>query len=335
MRILIATPIYPPEAGGPAFYAKQVKEAFEQSGHTVTVRTYGKVEQALPMGVRHIYYLLKTLLAYLRADWVLVLDTMSVGFPIAMLQLLFGGTVILRTGGDFLWEHYVERTGEQILFSQFYTQERQFTCKERLVFMLIRFTLCRMRRIIFSTAYQRDVWMTPYHIDQHKVAIVENAYMLTLGVAATPLRTNFLCAVRGDMKWKNTDMLLRAFARAKVERPEIELDLFYDLPRPELLERLAACHAVILVSLGDISPNFVMEALALGKPVILTTENGITDRVRDAVLLVDPLDEEAIARAIVSMADPSVRDEYAARAAAFSFKRTYADVARDLLSYTS
>jgi hypothetical protein len=33
MRIIIATGIYPPEVGGPALYAKGVKESLERAGH--------------------------------------------------------------------------------------------------------------------------------------------------------------------------------------------------------------------------------------------------------------------------------------------------------------
>lgn len=331
MKILIATGIYPPEAGGPAFYAKSLKGVFEKNGHTVTVRTYTAVERRLPIGLRHIYYFLKTIPAYLRADWVLVLDTFSVGFPIALMKMLFGGTAILRTGGDFLWENYIERTDEKIVFPQFYIHKRNFTLKEELIYRLTRFTLTQMSRVIFSTAYQRDVWMDPYHIDQKKVAIVENAYALTLGTSVLSTRKNFLCVVRGDMKWKNTDTLERAFARAKEKQPDIELDLFYDIPREELLKRLAECYAVILVSLGDISPNFIMEALSVGKPVILTTENGITNRVGESVLLVDPLDETAITEALVAMCDEKVHTDYRNKAKAFTFEHSYAEIAREFL----
>lgn len=330
MKILIATGIYPPEAGGPAYYAKSLKDEFERLGHTVTVRTYG-VERSLPMGIRHLFYFFKTLPAYLRADWVLVLDTFSVGFPVAFMKMLFGGRVILRTGGDFLWENYIERTGEKILFSRFYSGPHRFNIKEKIIFILTRFVLRQVSEVVFSTSYQRDVWMKPYAIDPSKMSIIENAYERVTRADEEPLRKDFFCAVRGDMKWKNTDMLERAFSKAKEMIPDIELDIRYDIPRGVLLERLRTCYAVVLVSLGDISPNFILEALSFGKPIIFTAENGLRDRIGDVVMYVDPLDETAITNAIVAMCYENAHHLYQEKAEAFAFEHSYAEIAQEFL----
>src|SRR5688572_8529426 len=108
MRILIATGIYPPAIGGPAQYAKGLEDAFRHMGHLVTIKTYGTVEQKLPVGVRHVYFALKSMWAYFRADKIIVLDTFSVAWPMAMLASVFRKKYTIRTGGDFLWEAYVE-----------------------------------------------------------------------------------------------------------------------------------------------------------------------------------------------------------------------------------
>ena len=59
-NILIVTGIYPPDIGGPARYAKNLKQAFEGQGHTVGVKTYG-IEKYLPTGIRHFLFFLKNL----------------------------------------------------------------------------------------------------------------------------------------------------------------------------------------------------------------------------------------------------------------------------------
>ncbi len=110
MRILIATGIYPPAIGGPAQYAKGLEDALREQGHTVIVKAYGKREHGLPIGIRHIYFALRCLWSFLRANKIIVLDTFSVALPIAMLHFVFRKKFIIRTGGDFLWENYVERT---------------------------------------------------------------------------------------------------------------------------------------------------------------------------------------------------------------------------------
>ena len=40
--------------------------------------------------------------------------------------------------------------------------------------------------------------------------------------------------------------------------------------------------------LGDISPNLILDAVRHNKPFILTQENGLTDRLGDIGLYVDP-----------------------------------------------
>lgn len=331
MKILIATPIYPPEAGGPSYYAKSLKDEFEKLGHTVTVRTYG-MERSLPMGIRHFAYFLKTIPAYRRSDMTVLLDTFSVGFPVACMKKLFGGLVILRTGGDFLWENYVERTNERILFSKFYAKQRRFTLKEKIIFALSKFVVRTVSKVVFSTAYQRDVWMKPYGVDPEKLSIIENAYTKMSHVDEPTSRKDFFCAVRGDMKWKNTDTLERAFAKAQEVVPEIELDVRYDIPRDVLLERLRTCYAVVLVSFGDISPNFILEALSFGKPIIFTNENGLRDRIGDTVMYVDPLDETAITNAIVAMCYKNAHTLYQEKAQTFSLEHSYADIAHEFLA---
>ena len=117
-KILIATGIYPPKVGGPAQYAKNLKDSFEKLGHEVIVKTYG-VEDYLPSGVRHLFFLFKIIPAVLSSDMIFVLDTFSVGLPAVLACKIFGKKSMIRTGGDFLWEGYVERTGKKILLRKF------------------------------------------------------------------------------------------------------------------------------------------------------------------------------------------------------------------------
>src|SRR3989339_2001933 len=104
MKILITTGIYPPKIGGPAQYAKNLKEAFEKLGHSVSVKTF-TIENKIPTGIRHIFFFLKIIPSILRADMVFALDTYGVGFPTALASRLFFKKILLETEGVFLWEN--------------------------------------------------------------------------------------------------------------------------------------------------------------------------------------------------------------------------------------
>src|SRR3989344_982317 len=121
-RILITTGIYPPKIGGPAQYAKNLKEEFEKMGHIVLVKRYGP-EDKLPTGVRHLFFFFKIIPAIYNSDMVVSLDTFSVGLPTVLAAKIFGKKCIIRTGGDFLWEGYVERSRKKVLLSDFYNTE--------------------------------------------------------------------------------------------------------------------------------------------------------------------------------------------------------------------
>src|SRR5882724_5972091 len=119
MRIVIATGIYPPEIGGPAQYALNLANIWQKQGHLVSVHVFSRFN-FLPTGIRHFFYFCSILPDLARADFVLALDTYSSAFPTLVASSLFGKKIILRTGGDFLWESYIERTGDLVLLKDFY-----------------------------------------------------------------------------------------------------------------------------------------------------------------------------------------------------------------------
>jgi hypothetical protein len=136
------------------------------------------MDEHLPAGVRHAAYFNKLffLLFFIRADYVIALDTFSVGFPAVLAGKFAGIPVIIRTGGDFLWEFYVERTGEKIVFSDFYTRPRSFNTKERIIFRLTQWALRHASAAVFSTAYQRDAFVPAYGLEAARARIIENFY---------------------------------------------------------------------------------------------------------------------------------------------------------------
>ena len=67
---------------------------------------------------------------------------------------------------------------------------------------------------------------------------------------------------------------------------------------------MADCYAFILVSLGDISPNMIMDAIRFNRPFIVTRETGIYERIKDIAIFVDPENTEDIAEKIIWLSEP-------------------------------
>src|SRR3989344_5380970 len=107
MKVLIATPLYPPEIGGPATYAEILKQAWGNDAIIVKfsdVRKYPKI-------VRHLLYFRMVLKAARKADVVFALDPVSVGLPAMKAAQKAGKPFIVKIVGDYAWEQGVQRFG--------------------------------------------------------------------------------------------------------------------------------------------------------------------------------------------------------------------------------
>ncbi len=327
MKIVVATGIYPPEVGGPSYYAQGLAEALRAAEHNVPVVTYGVLKR-LPTGIRHLAYMFRLAPHLPGADAVIALDTFSVALPVVLLARLFRVPVVIRTGGDFLWEAYTERTNDLLPLPDFYERHRPFTRKERIIFSLTRFVV-RRARMVFSTEMQRDIWVRAYGIDVAKTHIIGNAVDAPLS-PEPPRAKNFLWYGR-PLALKNGKRLHAAFLRAKESHPDIILEEGM-LSRDRLMERMRSCYAVVLPSVSEVSPNYILDALRFKKPFIMTKYSGLAEWLAPYGTLIDPLDEDDIARAIGELATDEGYARACARARRFSFVRTYTDVVEDFLS---
>ncbi len=328
MKILLATGIYPPQIGGPAQYAKNLAETLRAQGHEVLVRTY-ELERKLPMGVRHILFFFRSLWAMPGTDLVIALDTFSVALPAVCAARLCGKKMMIRTGGDFIWEFYVERTGDLVLFKDFYaTRIDKLNSKERMVFKLTKWTLKSVDAIIFSTEWQRDIFTPAYGLDARKNFIVENFYGERL--SSFPAVTKSFVSATRPLKWKNHPRLLEAFKKVSTKGLLVQHD-FQSVPHEKFIEKMQHAYAVVLVSLGDISPNMILDAIRCGKPFVMTRETGFTDKLKDIALLVDPESVDDIAEKIEMLCDPKIYADYQSLVQNFNFTHSWDEIAKEFL----
>ncbi|TAK57104.1 hypothetical protein EPO17_02885 [Patescibacteria group bacterium] len=329
MKILLATGIYPPQIGGPAQYAKNLAEALRAQKNEVLVRTYG-LERKLPMGIRHTLFFFRSLWAMPGTDLIIALDTFSVAFPAICASRLCGKKMIIRTGGDFLWESYVERTGDLVLLKNFYaTRMEKLNFKERLIFKLTRWILRSANGIIFSTEWQRDIFTPAYGLDVEKNYVVENFYGDRLPTFPAVTK-DFISATR-PLRWKNHARLVQAFEKVTAKGISVVHD-YATVPHEQFIEKIQHAYAVILVSIGDISPNMILDAIRCGKPFIMTRETGLTEKLKDIALLVDPENVDDIVEKIEMLCDPAVHADYQSRVQNFLHTHTWDEIAEEFLA---
>lgn len=324
---LIATPSLPPAVAGPAQYAAGIGGELERRGEEVRTVAYGALEHALPPLVRHKVYALRLASSALRSDIVFALDTWSVGVPALLVARIFRKKYLVRVGGDFLWESYVERTGEKVPLSEFYQNIRPLSLKEKLIRKGTGYLLSRADAILFTTTWQRDLWQKAYRFDDARAHVLENVFP-PRETPSAPAHRTFVAAGRA-IRLKNMETLRSAFRTVQERHPDIALDE-RQLPPAEHLARIARCYAVIVPSLSEVNPNTLVDAIRFGKPFIATRDTGALARLGTIGVFVDTRDEASLERAIESLLDPRLYEETASRIRAFTYVRTWDDIADDV-----
>lgn len=327
-KILICTGIFPPQIGGPAQYAKSVADEFKAQGHTVKVLTYN-LERKLPTLIRHELFFWRTLFSLGGVDFLFILDTFSVGWPAIAAAKLLGKKTIIRTGGDFLWESYVERTEDLVLLRDFYdTRRGDFNWKEKIIFQITKWTIEDASAIIFSTDWQRKIFEKGYDIEPSKNFVIENFYGGKLE-SFLPSANTFISSGR-HLKVKNYDRLKTAFALAREEDPMISLKI-EPLRHDKFIEEIKSCYAVIVPSISDISPNVILEAIRHNKPFILTKETGLYEKLKNVALFVDPENIEDIKEKILNLTDPTYYHAQKEKVESFNFVHEWKDICLEIL----
>ncbi len=327
MKLVIATGIFPPEVGGPAYYSKDLSEALTAQGHEVRIVLYGNLK-SWPTGLRHALYAVKLIRYSFGADAIIAFDIYTVGFPAVIASLITRTPVIARIGGDFIWEMYTERTGDLLPLPNIYSERGRWGSKEQFIFRVQQWVIPRVN-LAFSCEWIRDLWRDVYQFDEANAHIIENPIPPKL-VSKKPERKNFAFYTR-QIALKNNEAFRRSFTRAKNIHPDIELEEGM-VPKDDLMRRMQECYAVVLPSISDVTPNYIIDAIRCGKPFLLTKYSGYAERFRDFGVIVDPMSEEDMTRGIMALSEEKTYEMYKKRLAEFNTVRTFDDIAREFVA---
>lgn len=333
MKILIATGIFPPDIGGPATYARALYENFPKAGHEVKVITYGddkilnhqmyKISRQQNIFLRYFKYFWQIWKLRKWADIIYTFDLISAGLPCAIVKLLRPKIkLIVRLGGDYQWETALQKGLYNNTLEQYYI-EKKFHLFERLIYSINNFVLAMADCIIFNAHILRDIYVKYRKVKKEKTVIIRNIRPEIKNILPEQKKdyVNILFAGRLTA-CRNLPALIESFANVgnnwpkkivleiigeggekekiinlvKEKKLEDKIKILPKLNRDELLNKIANSDIISLVSLTEINSNFVSEALALNKPVILTKISEpyyIRDK-RDLLYYIDPLDTKDI-----------------------------------------
>ena len=214
-------------------------------------------------------YACKLLFAARGADAIIAFDTYSVGVPAAFAGRILHIPVVIRIGGDFVWESYVERTEQLVPLPHFYQHLPPLGVKERIAFFFVRWMLAHAE-LAFNTQWLRDIWQPAYGFSSEHTHVVENE--IGARISGEKSDRTLLFYAR-SLALKNGSSFRRAFARARKHDLPLTLESRI-VPHDKLIERVRHAHAVVVPSISDVAPNTIIDALVCGKPFLLTKHSG-------------------------------------------------------------
>lgn len=342
MRVLVATPLYPPEPGGPATYARLLERMLPEEGIEVSLLAFAGVRR-YPKVVRHIVYFFQAFKALKDADIVLALDPVSTGFPSLIAARLRRKKFVVKVVGDYAWEQGSQRFGIRRSLDEF-THERA----EHPVVLLFRAVQSLVARsadaVVVPSVYLKRIIRT-WKVSDERIAVIYNAVELgEMGkvpeAVSALLRPRIVTAGR-LVPWKGMGTVIDAVNGLRSQIPEASLGVIGAGPEEDALTRYAAVrlaggyaftgaltHADVLATINDADvfvldstyeglSHLLIEALSLGKPVIASNVGGNVELIKDGVngLLVPPKDPQALMEACARMfTDDALRASLGAEA---------------------
>lgn len=321
------------DVGGPFQYGPRLKDEFQSLGHEVTLVSYGKIEKFLPIGLRHLYFLIKIIWPVFRADYILTLDTYSVGVPTIFVASMLNRKTIVRVGGDYFWSAYVNRTGEKISLREFYKSLPKLSWKERVILSLTKKLLNRATFLAFNTEWQNKIWKDFYGFRQEKAGVIRN-FIPKKKEFSAPQNRDFIWAGR-VIPEKNLETLKKVATRVSAKYTNFKLKLVFDKGHDEVLEILRTSYAAVSAAFSDICPNFILEAVSFNKPFIMTKETGFPEIYPQGGIFVDPFDEDAWVRAFETMLDNGSYNTLLRELKTLSPRHSWKDLAEEYLGIWS
>jgi glycosyltransferase involved in cell wall biosynthesis len=301
MRVVIATPLYPPEIGGPATYAKLLADRLPSKGVEVEMVKFS--DSRGPKLIRHYRYYRALIRVVGNADVVLALDPVSVGLPALWAAQKYRKPLILKVGGDYAWEQGTQRFGIADTLEAFVTRK-----KVPLTVALLRKVQLKVARrahkVIAPSEYLKKI-IIAWGVPADKISVIYNSVQLeplgTVPAAVAALPRPLVVTAGRLVPWKHIDAVIDAVATI----PYLSLAIVGDGPesralRARVTEKLSSrvvftgvlAHADLLATIKSANwfvlnssyeglSHLLVEARMLGANIVATCAGGNAEVISD------------------------------------------------------
>ncbi|MFH1129404.1 MAG: glycosyltransferase family 4 protein [Patescibacteria group bacterium] len=266
MKIIIATPLYPPEIETLASYVKELATRLKKY-HEITIVAYAStaeqipgvklitVSKHLPLLIRLFMYTFVLLKASKHADIIYAQNSATSGFASIIVQKLRKIPVVINFAEHEAWKRAIQLQATTEPLESFVRTK----CNNRRISSIMRlqkWTINRANNIIFSSTELAQTISKNYNIPDSKIIINFNApkkpQILPFEIHHMP----YQIFTNGHLfRWNNIADILDAISTLKQKFPDIKLLISGEGPEKEnlkmLTERLSISNNIIF--LGRIS----------------------------------------------------------------------------------
>lgn len=241
MKLVIATPLYPPEIGGPATYARLLEEGLPAHGIEVEIVKFSDVRY-LPKIIRHIAYYRNVLAAAREADIILALDPVSVGLPAMKVAKKLNRKFVVKIVGDYAWEQGRQRFGVTQKLDEF-VRTKQSSWFVRRLQVIEKKVADAADAILVPSEYLKRI-VSSWGIPDDTVTVIYNAVPIehigTVPESVSALLQPRVVTVGRLVPWKGIDRLIEGVWSARRDGSSASLVVVGEGPEATKLKNKAA-----------------------------------------------------------------------------------------------
>ena len=311
MKVLIATGLYPPEIGGPATYSKTLEAELPRRGVEAKVLPFRRARR-FPKVLRHIAYFFLIIRESRGMDLIYAQDPVSVGFPAWLAAFILRKPFALKVVGDYAWEQSTQRFDFKGTLEEF--QYAKLDLLPGALRFLERFVAKRAKRVVVPSKYLGRI-VSKWGVEKRQLIVIYNG-IEPMGDTGNKSVLRGLIKFHGKLivsvgrlvPWKGFPTLIHALPKLRERFPDVRLmiigggpdlakleetanetgvadDVIFTgaLERDVLIRYLRASDVFVLNTAYEGFSHLLLEAFAIGVPVVTTKVGGNPEIVEDRV----------------------------------------------------
>lgn len=330
-KIIIATPLFPPDIGGPATYSRILRDELPKYDIEPIIVSFGSVRH-LPKILRHIAYFFKILFSSKGVDIIYGQDPVSVGLPALIASKVLRKKFIVKIVGDYAWEQSVQRFNVKDLLDDF-AQKKDYSLPVKVFKKIEKYVADSAELVIVPSFYLKKI-VSLWGVDSEKIKVIYNAFegVPNLGEKGK-LREALgffgptIVSVGRLVPWKGFKDLIAIMPKLKDDFPRIRLVIIGSGPdrekledqasflpkdtihftgqlsRYQTLQQLMAADVLVLNTAYEGLSHLLLEAMAVKVPIVTTSVGGNIELIENGVsgLLVPFNDQRAMKVSILDI----------------------------------